>query len=133
MSTSALGKIYQPDEIIFRQGDDGDWMYVVLEGKVEIFLERSGEQIPLKLCREGDLLGEMAIFNREPRSATARSQGVSRLLTIDKRNFMRRIQEDPTIAFRLVQELCTRIQELNEDVLLLNRTIQECMKDRIEN
>lgn len=133
MGTSVLGKIYQPEEIIFRQGDDGDWMYVVLEGKVEIFLERSGEHIPLKLCREGDLLGEMAIFNREPRSATARSQGVSRLLTIDKRNFIRRIQEDPTIAFRLVQELCSRIKELNEDVLLLNRTIQECMKDRIEN
>jgi CRP-like cAMP-binding protein len=78
-------------------------------------------------------LGEKAIFNREPRSATACSQGVSRLQTIDKRNFMRRIQEDLTIAFRLVQDLCSRIQELNEDVLMLNRTIQERMKDRIEN
>lgn len=127
METGALGKIFQPGEVIFKEGEPGDCMFVIQEGKVEIFLERNGHEIPLKLCREGDFLGERALFNGGARSVSARSKETSRLLTVDRKNFLRRIKEDPTIAFRLVQILTRQVSELEEDVSVLSRALRECM------
>jgi len=46
MKTGDLGKEYQDRTVIFRQGEAGDWMYVIQEGKVEVYLERDGNEIP---------------------------------------------------------------------------------------
>jgi len=126
-----LGKEYQDRTVIFRQGEAGDWMYVIQEGKVEVYLERDGNEIPLRLCREGDFLGEMALFRGELRPYNARAMGKARLLTVDKKNFLRRIHEDPTMAFRLVEELSRRIQELNEDIAILSRALRDCMGEQL--
>ena len=131
MKTGDLGKEYQDRTVIFRQGEAGDWMYVIQEGKVEVYLERDGNEIPLRLCREGDFLGEMALFRGELRPYNARAMGKTRLLTVDKKNFLRRIHEDPTMAFRLVEELSRRIQELNEDIAILSRALRDCMGEQL--
>ncbi len=68
---------------------------------------------------EGEFLGEMAIFEHEVRMATARALGLARVLTVDKRSFLRRIQEDPSLAYRIVQEMARRIRELREEVARL--------------
>lgn len=132
MKTGALGREYQDGELIFRQGETGENMYVVQEGKVEVYLERNGSEIPLRLCREGDFLGEMAVFNQELRSVNARSSGKSRLLTVDNKNFLRRIHEDPTIAFRLVSVLLQRIRELDEDVAVLSHALRESLAEQMK-
>lgn len=131
METSELGKPYQDGEVIFQQGDPGDAMYVILEGRVEVYLEEGGRETPLTLHREGDFLGEMALFSKESHSSSARSLGNSRILTIERKNFLRRIQEDPTIAFRLLERLTMRIGELNEEVSVLNRVVQECLDEQL--
>lgn len=127
MKTGALGKIFQPGEVIFQEGEPGGSMFVIQEGQVEIFLERNGQEVPLKLLWEGDFLGVMALFNGGARSVNARSMDTSRLLTVDRKNFLRRIQEDPTIAFRLVQMLTRQVSELEEDVSVISRALRECM------
>lgn len=127
MKTGALGKLFQPGEIIFQEGEPGDNMFVIQEGKVEVFLERKGQEVPLKLLREGDFLGEMALFNGGTRSVSARSKETSRLLTVDRKNFLRRIKEDPTIAFRLVQMLTHQVSELEGDVSVISRALRDCM------
>ena len=132
MKTGDLGREYSDRAVIFRQGESGDWMYVVQEGKVEVYLERDGAEIPLRLCREGDFLGEMALFRGELRPYNARAVGKARLLTVDKKNFLRRIQEDPSMAFRLVEELSRRIQELNEDIAVLSRALRDCMGEQLK-
>jgi CRP-like cAMP-binding protein len=73
----------------------------------------------------------MALFSDEVRSASACSVGKARLLTVDKKNFLRRVQEDPTIAFRLVQGLTRRVRELSEDVAVLSRAVQECLNEQL--
>jgi CRP-like cAMP-binding protein len=130
METGALGRLYSDGEIIFRQTEPGDCLYVVQDGEVEIFLEKDDQEVPLRLCRAGDFLGEMALFNSERRSATARSRENTRLLTIDRKNFLRRIQEDPTIAFRLVQALSGRIRDLDAAVAVLSRALRECLSEK---
>jgi CRP-like cAMP-binding protein len=116
MSEGALGKIYTDGELIIRQGEIGDCMFVIQEGKVEVVLEENGKEIPLAIRGEGEFFGEMAIFEREVRMATVRAKGQARVLTVDKKNFMRRIHEDPSLAFRLVETMSRRIRELSNEV-----------------
>lgn len=114
-----LGKIYQDGEVIVRQGEVGDCMYVVQEGKVEVVLETEGREIRLAELGEGELIGEMAIFDREVRMATVRAFGKARVLTVDERNFLRRVHEDPSLAYRLVRTMSQRIRELTTEVARL--------------
>jgi CRP-like cAMP-binding protein len=114
--TGELGKIYQDGEDIVRQGEIGDCMYVIQEGQVEVISENNGEEVRLAIRGAGEFFGEMAIFERTVRSATVRALGQARILTIDKKKFLRRIQEDPTLAFRIVEIMSSRIRELSEEV-----------------
>ena len=115
MDKGALGKDYQDGEIIIRQGDVGECMYVIQDGKVEILIEQDGQEVQLAVRSNGDFIGEMAIFERDVRSATVRALGPVRILTIDKRNFLRRISQDPSLAFRIVETMSHRIRELSEE------------------
>jgi len=116
MDTGALGKTYQDGEIIVRQGDVGECMFVIQEGRVEVVAEKEEGEVHLAVREEGDFFGEMAIFERDVRSATVRALGEVRVLTVDKKNFLRRIHEDPSLAFRLVETMSNRIRALSEEV-----------------
>ena len=115
MDKGALGKLYQDGEIIIRQGEVGHCMYVIQDGKVEVLIESDGKEIQVAVREQGDFIGEMAIFERDVRSATVRAVGSARVLTIDKRNFLRRISEDPSLAFRMVESMSHRIRELSNE------------------
>ncbi len=119
MTSGALGKIYHAGEVIIRQGDVGDTMFVIQEGRVEVILEKDGREIPLMEHGEGAFFGEMAIFDRDVRSATVRALSEARILTVDRKNFMRRVHADPSLAFRLVETMSRRIRELVDRVALL--------------
>jgi CRP-like cAMP-binding protein len=116
MTTGALGKVYEDGEILVRQGDTGDAMFVIQQGQAEILVERDGAETRIRIAGEGEIIGEMAVFERETRSATVRALGEMRALTIDKRNFMRQITEDPSVAFRIVQSMSSRIRELSNQI-----------------
>jgi len=123
MTEGALGRVYQDGEIIIRQGEPGECMYVIQEGEVEVLIAGEGEkEIRLGVRGEGEFFGEMAIFDRNVRSATVRALGEARVLTVDKKNFMRRVHEDPSLAFRLVETMSHRIRELGEEVARLQST-----------
>ena len=120
MASGELGKIYKDGEVIICEGEDGSCMFVIQEGEVEVFIQGDeGQEIRLGVRGEGEFFGEMAIFDRDVRSATVRALGDARVLTVDKKNFMRRVHEDPSLAFRLVETMSRRIRELGEEVARL--------------
>ncbi len=119
MESNGLGKVYKDTEIVIKQGEPGDCMYVVQEGLVEIVKETERGEVLLALRGKGDFFGEMAIIEGASRMATVRAIGETRVLTIDKRNFLQRIHEDPSLAFRLVQTMSARIRELSTEVSAL--------------
>ena len=125
METNVLGKIFQDGETIIRQGEYGDCMYVIQEGQVEIIRELDDNRVRLAVRQRGEFFGEMAIFEREVRSATVRALGNARVLTIDKKNFLRRIHEDPSLAYRMVQTMSRRIRELSVEVTQLRTALGE--------
>ena len=55
MDTGALGKVYEDGEIIIRQGDIGDCMYVIQNGQVEVFIERDGQEFQLAVRQDGEI------------------------------------------------------------------------------
>jgi CRP-like cAMP-binding protein len=119
MGKGDLGKTYGDGEVITRQGDTGDCMFVIQHGKVQVLVEKDGFETPLRVASEGEFMGEMAIFDREERSATLRALGEARLLTIDKKNFLKRVHKDPSLAFRLVQTMSQRVRDLSDEVARL--------------
>jgi len=117
MRDNLLGKLYANGEVITRQGEIGDCMYVVQRGQVEIILESpDGSETGVAVIKEGDLFGEMAILEKLPRSATARAIGEARVLTVDRRTFLRRVKEDPTLALNIFRSLSQRIRNMNREL-----------------
>jgi CRP-like cAMP-binding protein len=116
MEAGGLGKVYQDGEIIVRQGEIGNAMYVIQSGKAEVVGEVNGKSVPLAVLGENDFFGEMALFEDQVRSATVRALGTVRVLTVDKKTLLRRIQQDPALAFRMLEHLCHRVRKLDSEL-----------------
>jgi CRP-like cAMP-binding protein len=116
MKAGVLGKSYNDGEVIVRQGEAGDCMYEILEGTVEVLREKGGKEVCLAVLSKGDFFGEMSIFERTVRSATVRAMGEVRAITIDKKTLLRRISEDPSLAFRIIEKMANRIRELDVEL-----------------
>jgi CRP-like cAMP-binding protein len=111
--------------VLFRQGEEGTCLFVVQEGELEIVRDEGGKQTILRVARKDELIGEMAIFERVVRSATVRARGRARVLTLDKKNFLRRINEDPSLAFRILETMSRRVRELTREVVALKSKLDE--------
>ena len=111
-----LGKEYADGEIICRQGERGDRMYVIQAGQVTVVREDGDLEFVVGELKSGDIFGEMAIVDRQPRSATVRAKGTARVLTLDKRAFMRQVHEDPSLAYRILEGMSRRIRKLDEEL-----------------
>lgn len=117
MVRGALGRIYRDGEVIIRQGSTGDSMYVIQGGRVEVLQHSdSGEEQHLAFLDRGDFFGEMAVFEKETRSATVRAAGEARILKIDKKTLLTRIRDDPLLAVNLLKTMSHRVRELNTEV-----------------
>jgi CRP/FNR family cyclic AMP-dependent transcriptional regulator len=116
METGAPGRVYQSGEIIVRQGDEGYCMYVIQEGQIALLREQDGQEVPLMVLGAGEFFGEMALFERQPRSATVRVLSQANVLTVDKTNLLCRITEDPSLAFHLLQHMSAHIRVLTEQI-----------------
>jgi CRP-like cAMP-binding protein len=125
LDTSALGRTYQDGDVIIRQGDTGDCMFVIQEGRVSVVKELDSGEVELAVRGPGEFFGEMALFEHETRMATVRAIEKARVLTIDKKSFLRRVHEDPSLAFHLVQALSARVRQLSEEVHRLERLLSQ--------
>lgn len=116
MEKDGLGKIYQDGQSIVEQNDTGNCMYVIQSGTTEVVINKNGKEVFLSKLSEGDFLGEMAIFEPARRIATIRAKGEARVLTVDKKTLLRRIKQDPTLAFRIIETMSKRIRKLDHDL-----------------
>lgn len=100
---------FQDGQIIFEEGSNGDWIYVVEEGEVEISKKVGGQRIVIETLKESDVFGEIAYIDKAPRSATATAKGTTVVGIIDRDFFdteFNKISADfqkilRTVAFRL--------------------------------
>ena len=100
---------FQANSTIFAEGTPGDVMYVVLDGEVELRVR--GEV--LEVAGPGDIVGEMALIDTKPRSATARAISDCRLASVDERRFLYMVHETPLFALHVMRVLADRLRRMN--------------------
>lgn len=111
-------KIYSRKSIVFHEGDHGDTLYIIKNGRIKIAkVAMDGREKTLTILQGGDFFGEMAIFDNLPRSATAEAlDNDVHLFAISKGDFERLINENPSIALRIMKDLTRRIRQINQQV-----------------
>ena len=104
-------KTYQAGEVIFKEGDPGQHMFVVKSGRVEL---RVGNT-PLEDVKQEGILGEMALLDAERRSATAVAATECHLVPIDREKFLYLVKETPDFALEVLRIMAWRLRRMNED------------------
>jgi CRP-like cAMP-binding protein len=128
-----FAKDYEPGTVLFREGDPGDFMYVIQSGSVEIRREIGDLERVLAVLPAGEFFGEMALINARPRSATAVVREPSRLLVIEPRTFEAMLRGRVEIAVRLIRTLASRLERANQQIELLllpnaNHRVVQCLR-----
>lgn len=114
LKQTAEMRAYQPGAVIFQEGDPGDGIYVVLEGKVQVStLVSETERRVLTLVGAGDFFGEMAILDDRPRSATAQAEGETKVYFLHRDDLLKILEHSPKLAVSLLREFSLRLREFN--------------------
>jgi HEAT repeat protein len=112
VAETAREEWYPQNTVIFHQGDDGNMMFVIVEGQVHVLRSVDGIEQVLARRGAGDFLGEMAIIESAPRSATLRTQTDVRVLAIDGETFKGILRERPNVSFAVLRSISRRLREL---------------------
>ena len=100
---------YPAGSVVFREGGEADCMYVVLEGSLDILVGK----LVVETAGRGALLGEMALIDQSPRSATVVAQTPCRLVRLDQRRFQFLLQQTPNFAIHVMQVLVRRLRRMD--------------------
>jgi len=92
--------------ILFREGDEGRLMYIILSGRVAISIHTAdGEDVEVSQVGEGSFFGEMSILEKDARSATCRTIADCVLLSLDGRSFNKLMDHEPAAAVKIMQKM----------------------------
>jgi diguanylate cyclase (GGDEF)-like protein len=95
-------------ESLFMEGDNGDEMYIVVNGKVSITVSTpDGSRVEIAVITEGNFFGEMSIFENAPRSATCSTKEETTLLEFSKTDFFNLMDNSPTTAIKIMHRMLT--------------------------
>ena len=114
-----FGREYQAGEVLFREGEPGDVMFVIQSGAARITKQVGGEEKTLAILGPGEFLGEMAILNGKPRTATAVVVDTARCLVIDAKTLEAMVARNAEIAVRLIKKLAKRLDSADTLVEIL--------------
>ena len=119
-----MEKKLEQGEVLFNEGEKGDVMYLIREGKIKITKGKDEDEKVLAVLKEGDFFGEMAIIDGSPRSAGAIAASTVSLLVIDKETFRSKIKENPLIEY-VLETLSRRLRTTDEQIRLLTIKSEE--------
>lgn len=113
MRLAGKNRILAPNEILFKTGDQSDGMFVVRKGQLLIYLDKGDDEIPLATVSEGAMVGEMALFDKKPRSASARAIDQVEVTEISNADFARIMKQIPKWFVSLMSTLSMRLRDTN--------------------
>src|SRR5579872_3495650 len=103
-------------ESLFRAGDVGSELFVVLDGEVRIHLDRDGAEVTLTRQGPNSVLGEMAVFDEQPRSASAQATQDTTVRVLRRDRLQAIVHEHPEVLLEFVKNLSQRIRHMNEEL-----------------
>jgi CRP/FNR family transcriptional regulator, cyclic AMP receptor protein len=96
----------EPGHVVFQEGDKGDSMYIVLEGELEI---RVKDKV-IDTTGPGGIVGEMALIDNSPRSASCVAKTACKIVPVNERQFNFMVQETPNFAITVMRMMCDRLR-----------------------
>jgi CRP-like cAMP-binding protein len=135
LSDDALNKLsvglktrsLQAGEVLFNLGEPGSEMIVVQEGKIAIYMPENNRPEAgqaLRIFQPGDILGEMALIDRLPRSASARAETQAVIATLDSSSFQSLLADHPEVAMEVMSELSGRIRYTTDFIGEIRQWVQ---------
>jgi CRP/FNR family transcriptional regulator, cyclic AMP receptor protein len=110
-------RVFAPGEVVFKEGEKGDLMYVLIEGAVELRKRVERGTTVLKIVdTPNDFFGEMALLDERPRSATAIASRETKVLVVDGPTFESMILANGKFALKIIKVLAARIRRSNDQV-----------------
>ncbi|MEJ5241165.1 MAG: cyclic nucleotide-binding domain-containing protein [Anaerolineales bacterium] len=98
-------------EILFRKGEQGDALFIVAEGRLQIVTQNAqGDEVILNECGVGETIGEMSLVDESPRSATVIALEPTVMLELKREDFLQLLDEQPKIALLLLLTLISRLR-----------------------
>jgi len=113
----AVRKNYPRNSLIIQQGDIGESLYLLRRGRAKVYLsEPSGREVILAFLGPGDFLGEMALIDDEPCSASVMTTEESEFVSVNKKDFLRVLASSPSMAVNLLKAMSGRLRESNQQI-----------------
>ncbi len=110
-------KEFAKRETLFHQGDPGEEFMILTEGSVKVeLMNAEGKELTLTILTPFQFLGELALLDDVPRSATVVSMEQSALLSINKRDFARVLENYPRMSIPMLRQLTRRVRVLTDDI-----------------
>ncbi|HEX3953822.1 MAG TPA: cyclic nucleotide-binding domain-containing protein [Stellaceae bacterium] len=107
---------FDAGKTLFRQGDQADAAYLIIEGEADISVETPSGPVTIATLGTHEIVGEIAILCDVPRTATVRAKGRLVVLRIAKDPFMRMVREFPNMAVSIMRELAHRLELTNNQL-----------------
>lgn len=105
------------NSIIINEGDDTNSFYIILKGRVRVYLnDDNGKEVVLNIQGEGEYLGEVALLDESPRSASVLTMEDSQFGVLKRQSFIECISENPRLSLKVMQGLTRRLRALSENV-----------------
>ena len=109
------------NKTIVEEGLPGDFMYVILEGRVKVTkLSGDGREKIFEMLGEGDFFGEMALLEGAPRVASVKALSETRILALARNDFLSVLRRSPDLAMAVIQELTRRLRHVDEQASALS-------------
>lgn len=117
LASTARVQTYPKGSIVFQEGDPGDYLMIILSGKVKVsLLGEKGQEIILAFLGPKSFFGEMALLESEPRSATVFTTEKSMFLRLEKKNFFNLLSRQPAMGLKILKYVSSRLRQANEQI-----------------
>lgn len=113
MDTTEIQTLYDTDQFIFREGDPGDCAYIIESGMVQVSLDKDGRKLIVATLTKGDILGEMAIIDQLPRTASARAVVPTTVTAIPLDYVSQKIEQSDSTVRMFLRLAMARYRDLN--------------------
>jgi CRP-like cAMP-binding protein len=111
------GHVTKANDTLLRQGDEGDSLVIILEGVARVsMVTPNGREIILDYAEPGAVLGEIALLDGEPRTASVTAMWEGRFLRLSRAAFEGFIERHPKVAIRLLREMARRLRQTDTTI-----------------
>ncbi len=121
LSKVAIFRTLEPGQILFQHGDTANSLYFILEGDISVCLfANDGRQLGLNVVAAGNLLGEIAVLDNGPRSASAIAISKCHVASVASNDFRSAIKKDSQLSQNIINFLCAQIRRVSNRIIDVN-------------